>query len=152
MTVENKTEDLEAILPVTGKLEVEGIPCKIRRLKSREFLQLVRVLTTGLGSSMQDFDLTGDESEVQGKMLALMLMAIPEAHEEFGDFVFSVVDPENKSDSAELRKALDNPEIEVLVDVLTIVAAQEAPDFRSLVGKLKAALKIVQTAYRPTGK
>lgn len=152
MTASTKPEDLEAILPNHGKLQIEGISCSVRRLKSREFLQLVRVLTTGLGAGMQDIDLSGSEADMQGKMIAMFVMAIPEAHEEFGDFVFSVVDADDKTKNNDLRKALENPEIEVLLDVITIVAAQEAGDFRSLVGKMKAALKIVQTAYRPTGK
>lgn len=148
-----KPVDIEAILPNGGKVDVEGIPCTVRRLKSREFLQLVRVLTAGLGPAVTQFDLSGDEGELQGKMLAMILMAIPEAADEFGDFVFSIVDPVDKADKNDLREKLKNPEIDVLLDVLTLVTIQEAADFKGLVGKVKAAMKLVQTAYRrPTGK
>ena len=85
--VEEKSVDVDAIIPANGKVSVEGIPCTVRRLKSREFLQLVRVLTTGLGPSVAQFDLNGSEEDLQGKMLGMILMAIPEAADEFGDFV-----------------------------------------------------------------
>lgn len=147
------TADLDGILPEEGGLVVEGIPATVKRLKSREFLQLIRVLTRGLGENAGMLDLNGDESEVQGKLIAMFVMAIPEAHEEFQQFVFGVVEPVSSAQKDELRKALDNPELEVLIDVLTLIAVQEAPDFRSLVGKLKAALVLVQkAAFRPTGK
>lgn len=149
----NETVDLEAILPNEGKLDVEGIDCIVRRLKSREFLQLVRVLTTGLGPSISQINLAGDQEELQGQLIGMILMAIPEAADEFGDFVFSIVEPVNRADKNELREKLQNPELDVLIDVLTIVVVQEAPDFQSLVGKVKAALKLVQGTYRrPTGK
>lgn len=152
MTASTETQDLNAILPTEGKIVVEGIPATVKRLKSREFMKLVRILTNGMGAGIGDIDLSGDEETLQGKFIALAVMAIPNAEDEFHDFIANVVVPDSKSQTDELRKALLEPELDTTIDVLTIVAAQEAADFRSLVGKLKAALKIVQTAYRPTAK
>jgi hypothetical protein len=82
----------------------------------------------------------------------MFIMAIPEAIDEFGDFLFKIVEPVDKSEAGQLTKAMQNPDVDVLLDVLTLVATQEVNDFRSLVGKGKAALTKIQSVYRPTGK
>lgn len=150
MTVKENT-DLEAILPDEGKLVVEGIPAVVKRLKAKEFLQLVRVLTIGLGSGVQNIDLTGGtEDEMQSRLMGLFIVAIPEAIEEFGQFLFSIVDAQDPKQRNELRKAMEEPEIDTMLDVLTLVAIQERDDLRSLAGKAKAALTRIQSVYRPT--
>jgi len=149
MTVKQQTEDLESIVPAPGTIDVDGIPARVRRLKSREFLSLIRVLTLGLGPNIGEFKLDGDEDEVKGQVIAMFLMAIPEAIDEFGQFMFSIVDPVDPKDGKELAKRMKNPEVEVLIDLITIVAEQEVNDFQSLVGKAKAALTRIQSVYRP---
>jgi hypothetical protein len=151
MTAE-KLEDLTAILPENeGIVVVDGIRARVKRLKSREFLSLIRVLTIGLGPNVGQFKFEGDEDEVKGQVLAMFLMAIPEAIDEFGEFLFKIVEPVDKSEAGQLSKAMQNPDVDVLLDVLTLVATQEVNDFRSLVGKGKAALMKIQSVYRPTG-
>jgi hypothetical protein len=156
MTVSKEVPDLDVIVPEHGELLVEGIPAVVKRLKSKEFLSLIRVLTVGLGAGIGDIDLSGNEEEVKNKMTGLFILAIPEAVEEFGAFLFSVVDAKNPHERNDLRKAMDNPEIEVMLDVLTLVILQEKDDFASLVGKAKASLSKIQSLYqplaRPTGK
>jgi hypothetical protein len=82
----------------------------------------------------------------------MFMMAIPEAVEEFGQFMFKIVEPVDPKQAVQLARAMDNPEIDTLLDLITTVAEQEAPDFASLVGKAKAALTRIQSVYRPTGK
>lgn len=151
VTEETKTPDVEAILPVEEKLEIEGIPAVVKRLKAKEFLQLVRVLTAGLGAGVGSVDLSsGTDEEIQTRVMGLFLAAIPEAIPEFGEFLFSIVDAEKPSDRAALKKAMENPEIDVMLDVLALVAIQEKDDIRSLAGKAKAALTRIQSVYRPS--
>lgn len=155
MTVSNeeKTPDLEAILPEEAPFEVEGIPAVVKRLKAKEFLQLVRVLTVGLGNGVRDVDLSsGTEEEIQTRVVGMFLAAIPEAVPEFGEFLLTIVEAKEPRQKNDLRKAMENPEIDVMLDVLTIVAIQEKDDIRSLVGKAKGALTRIQSVYRPTQK
>jgi hypothetical protein len=149
----SKIEDLDTITPApAGEILVDGIRARVKRLKSREFLGLVRVLTLGLGPNIGSFKLDGDEDEVKGQVVAMFIMAIPEAIDEFGQFLFTVVEPVDKTDGNALQKSMQNPEIDVLLDIITVIAEQEVDDFRSLVGKAKAALMRIQSVYRPTGK
>jgi hypothetical protein len=153
MTVSTKAVDLEAIVPENGELVVEGIPAVVKRLKAKEFLQLVRVLTIGLGPAVQHVDLSGGtEDEMQSRIVGLFIAAIPEAIDEFGEFLFNVVDAKDPKERAALRKAMEEPEIETMLDVITLIAIQEKDDIRSLAGKAKAALSRIQSVYRPTGK
>lgn len=146
-----KTPDLEAILPDPTAYEVEGIPANVKRLKSREFLALLRVITNGAGAHMGSFDFSGDSDEVSGKLVGLAIVAIPNAAEEFTDLLQLVVEPKNRSDANALSKALQNPDIDVLLDVITIIAEQEKDDLTELVGKARAALTKIQSLYQRRG-
>jgi len=144
--------DIDVILPVEGIVEVEGIKARVRRLKTREFLTLLRVITTGMGPAISQVKFTPDDPEaLQGELLGLFLVAAPNAIDEFGEFLFSIVEPVSKKDQVALSKALVNPEAGVLIDVLTVVAEQEKDDLSVLVGKGRAAIAKIQMAYRPNG-
>jgi hypothetical protein len=152
-TVNDKTIDLEAIMPVSTELLVEGIPCTVRRLKAKEFFALLRVLTNGMGSGIERVNFGAGEDEMRGQFLGLFLAAVPNASEEFVDFLKLVVEPKDSKRQGDLNKAMANPELETVMDVLTVVAEQEAPDLQALLGKAQAALKKIQSVYqKQTGK
>lgn len=146
-------DDLDLILPDPTEFEVEGIPAVVRRLKSREFLHLMRVLTTGLGSGIRDIDLhLDDEDELKADIVALFMLAVPNAIDDFGLLMLSIVDAKDKKQQGDLQKVMQNPEVEVLLDVLTIVAEQEKDDLAHLLGKARAALAKIQSLYKPQPK
>lgn len=150
-------DDLDTILPVGGTFEVDGIPAVVNRLKAREFLSLMRVLTQGLGAGAQEiigsmkFD-SDDKDQMAGQIIGLFVLAIPNAIEQFGDFLLSVVTPKDPADRGKLMVAMQNPEIEVLLDVFTLIAEQEKDDLASLVGKAKAAVARISSVYQTTGR
>lgn len=144
--------DIDVILlPTPETLEIDGIPAKVNRLKSREFLTLIRVMTKGLGPGIRDVRFTGSEEEMGVQMTALLILAIPSAIDEFGQFLLSVVDAKDPSDRGRLHDAMVNPDIEVLLNVITILVEQEKDDFASLVGKARAALAKIQGLYSKSG-
>lgn len=144
--------DLDVILPVGGVVVVDGIDARVRRLKTREFLSLIRVLTTGMGPAIGKISLTPDDPEkLQGELVGLFLVAVPNAIDEFAEFLLSIVEAVNPSDQPKLLKAMVNPEAEVLLDVLTVLAEQEKDDLSVLAGKGRAAIARIQTVYRSDG-
>ena len=147
VTEETPVKDIEAILPDAQDYEIDGIPARVKRLKSREFLALLRVLTNGAGAHFGSMDLSGDAEEVGAKIAGLAIMAIPNAAEEFTDLLTLVVEAKDRARSGDLAKALQNPDIDVLIDVITIIAEQEKDDIASLVGKARAALTKIQSLY-----
>lgn len=148
---EVETTDFDAILPEPERVEVEGIPVTVRRLKAKEFFALLRVITSGLGSNIGQLSLDGDEEEMKGQIVGLLIAAVPNAAEEFVDFLHLVIDPIDSKQTGALNRAMDNPELETVIDVLTAVAEQEAGDIAALVGKAGAALKKIQSVYqKPT--
>lgn len=151
--VEETKPDIEVILATPGNLVIEGIPAQVKRLKSREFFGLLRVLTNGLGTNIHLFKLdTSNPEALQGEIVAMAVMAIPNAFDDFASFVQIIVEPKDRKQAQELRDVLDNPDPEVLIDVLTILAEQEKDDIIGLGGKAKAALTKIQSVYAPIGR
>lgn len=145
----SETEDIETIFPFPKRLEINGVDCAVRRLKTREFLSLVNVMTTGLSGSLSEItiDLTDPEA-VATDISALMMLAIPRAVDEFSVFLRQIVDPIDPAKAAVVGAYLmDNPDVDVMLDVFEIVATQEQDDLVTLVGKAQAMWSRVAPLY-----
>lgn len=153
--IEEAKPDTEVILPppFTGRIMVtlgtgEIVECGVKRLRAREFLALLRVFTTGFGDGIAKITLAGEDAdEMQGQILGMMLVAIPEAIEEFLDFMVQVVEPV-EGDPKRLRKALVDPDVNMLLDVAEAIAIQEKDDLWALLGKARAALARIKSVYQ----
>lgn len=147
-------DDLATIAPTEGPVTIAGVPCMVRRVRTRELMLLVRVLTAGFGPGLSAIDFKGSESDWGPQLAGLMVMAIPEAHDEFLDLLRALVEPENTLDD-EARTAFDaeirNPDIDTSMDVIATIAAQERDTFPALLGKAKLLVGQVTALYR-TGK
>lgn len=153
---EEPKPDIEVILPESGTVTIHGaegqeIPAGVRRLKSREFLLLMRVITQGLGQGLTTvrLDLT-DPDEAQGQMLGILMLAVPEALEEFGDFLHAIVEPKAQKDAASLAHVARNLDPGDLLDVLGVMVEQEKDDFMALMGKAQAWLARLQKTMSQT--
>lgn len=154
MSDTDRQEDVDVIVPMlTERFVIEGIDVRVGRLRTREMLSLLGILTKGLGDHIGqlDFD-SDDENEFGAKMIGLMLVAIPEAQDEFIDFVQRIVVPVDKSDQTKLYKLLDNPELETLMDVAERVVAQEKGELSQLVGKARAMWTRMENLFVPKGR
>jgi hypothetical protein len=121
--------DLDVILPEGGRVTIGGIECQIARIKFREFMLLMRVITNGLGQSIKQFRLDpSNPDELQENLVAMVVLAVPNALEEFSYFLLSIVRPVADSDRAALGLALENPEADEMLDVLGILVEQEKDD------------------------
>jgi hypothetical protein len=144
--------DLDVIDPIGTPIEIVGVQCVVNRLKAREFLALVRVMTIGLGDGLRavSTSLSMDDEEALGQeLLALLLLAIPEAGEEFLAFVRLIVEPKDPKQKATVLSALENPDLDVLIDVAEMVVLQEAEDLHGLAGKARAAWTRIASLYQP---
>ncbi|AMM44295.1 tail assembly chaperone [Arthrobacter phage Kitkat] len=140
MTAETvKPVDLEAILPTLAEYEIDGIPVEIQRLKLRGFLALMNIITTGVGRELGNVDFSADQEELQGNMIALLIMAVPNATDETIRFVRTVVSPKDQKHQKQLNAALEDPELDDFMDILSLVIEQEAPEFSALLGKRQTA-------------
>lgn len=143
--------DLELILPDPGEMKVSGIDVLIRRLRTREFLALIKILTHGLAGGLADIKIdTKDPEQMQANLVGMFAMALPEAVDEFVQFVFTITDPKVETDRARLAIELQNPDPGEVLDLLGIVAIQEKDDLAALAGKVQAWIAKIQKAYRPT--
>lgn len=146
---ESDVEDLEPILPTPFFTEVAGCKCTVRRLKTREFLMLMQVLTSGLGPALGEVKLDfTDEDTIARDLSALMLLAVPNAVDEFMQFLRSVVEPVRDEDRGTVATYLaDNPDLDVMVEIFEGIATQEKDDLAILAGKAQAMWSRVASLY-----
>jgi hypothetical protein len=138
-----------------------GLAVNVERLKTRQLMRLMKILTRGPGPALADLDFSnlGNNEEFAGQLLATVVFSIPEAEEETVDFVRSMVtparlieDPKTKAEFGSNEEAferlfreMDNPEIDDLVSVLEIVIRTEAPHLVALGKRLALLIKTQQS-------
>lgn len=144
-------DDLDLILPEGGIVEIDGIKARVKRLKTYEFLGLMRVITNGLGPSLgqHEWD-TSDEEQLKADLVAMVITAMPNAAEEFIVFLRSVLEPVDPDQAAALALAMRNPDPIDSIDVIGVLVDQEAPDLSVLAGKARAWISKIQKTMRRT--
>lgn len=144
-------DDLEAIHPDVVRVTIDGQVCKIHRLKTREFLELMRILTNGLGPNIGNVRLSFDDPDAIGsEMMALMFMAIPNASQEFAVFLADIVEPVDGEQKGKVAAYLhDNPELDEMLEIFEAVARQEKDDLSALLGKARAMWSRLSDLYTP---
>jgi hypothetical protein len=134
--------DMGVINPEVRALDIAGVPCRVRRVRTRELLLFIRVVTAGGSYSMAKVDFK-DRTQIA----ALLLMAVPEAHAEFLELLRVLVEPVEHLEPTDERylaftEQMENPEVEVTMDVIEAVVAQEQGTFEALWGKAQTLLKM----------
>ncbi len=145
--------DLDTILADPSHFTVpdetgQPIPVVLRRLKSREFFALLRVFTGQFGGFLQRQQWAGTPEEVGAQVVGMLIAMLPEVDGEFLAFIRLVLDPADQADATRLTAALDNPEVEVLIDLAEHLAVAEKDDVVSLTGKATAAFRRMQSLYQ----
>lgn len=144
--------------PAVVKLST-GYEVGLQRLKTRQFFRLLKVLTRGVGPGIvqSGLDFGQGQEEFGRNLLAMTLMAIPEAEQQFIEFLQSMCIPlglheahggarlskqqleDNQAAITELVEELNNPELDDLLDLAEAIVKQEAPEIQAL-GKRVAGL------------
>ncbi len=136
-----------------------GLKVDVNRLKTRETMKLLKIITRGAGYALSSLDLSGDNSEFAEALIVSVVLAIPEAENETIEFIQAMVrptelvaNPKSKPEKEvnaqiedQLVEALQNPELEDLVSIITRVVHVEAPHIQALGKNLALLLKV----YRP---
>jgi hypothetical protein len=159
--------ELDALAPVaeTTKLST-GTAVVYEPLKTRQFFGLLRIVTRGAGAALGDptlFSLNSDTTaqEWGQKLLALILVAVPNAENETVAFIQSMVKPDGlvdkparsltKADTAHnaalwatLSEELFNPELEDTLTILEDVVKRESSDLVALGKRLATMMKVAQ--------
>lgn len=139
----------------------------VERLKTRQLMRLMKILTRGAGAALGDLRVsdTDTTADFVGQLVATILFAIPDAEDETVDFVRGMVTPVgliqiqpgghalskaeveiNQNLLVELDEEFSNPELEDLVSVLEAVATVEAPHLVALGNRLAVLLKVQQSS------
>lgn len=156
----SEVDALESDNTPSGEVELtNGLKVQVNRLKTRETMKLLKILTRGASYALSTLDLKSDPAEFAESLVVSVVFAIPEAEEETIDFIRAMVSPveliDNPKSKAEkevnqgildqLEEALSNPELEDLVNIVTAIVQVEAPHIQALGKTLGLLLK----TYRP---
>lgn len=155
--------ELDALDPVPEQLKLStGTIVEIEDLKTRQFFKLLRIVTHGALPLMSDLSLfkldpDSDLGEFTGRLLAVLVMSIPDAVDETIDFVRVMVKPSgviegrklNKADSerndylwAQVDNDLENPELEDLISIVEAIVKREAADIQALGKRLASMMNL----------
>lgn len=149
--------------PVLVEL-VSGSRVEIQRLKLRQLFRLLRIITRGGASYIpmlrEAMTLSNEEERAEAfgtQLIAVALLALPEAEDEAVEFIMSVVEPEgitpgndkrqrelNESLRRSLSEELFNPEPEDAISILEAVVNREKTDLVALGKRLSAAFSMAQ--------
>jgi hypothetical protein len=154
VSTENPETDSQIILSDDIPLELaSGFPIKVERLKTRATLALLRIMLRGAGDVLFSGQLDPNDEGFQQQLVFAVLFSIPEAPDETLDFLRVMVKPGQlreagritKGDEAWneeqwdlLRKELEDPELEDLIDIVVQIVKNEGPHIQALGKKLTA--------------
>ena len=162
MTTGNTDIDTLASEPTPLTLE-SGFEIKIERLKMRQLMALLKILTRGAAEVLSELSFSAETSQEDftGSLMAATILAIPEAEDETVEFIQRMVVPAGivsggrltKADiqrnvelEAQLKAELDNPELTDLVTIVSEIITAEAPHIRALGNQLGVLLKAFRTS------
>lgn len=132
-----------------------GLEVDINRLKTRETMKLLRILTRGAGYALSTFNLTDGEQEFAEQLMVAVVFAIPEAENETIEFIQAMASPSklimgakskaekeiNEELVTKYDEALTNPELEDLIVILEKVVQNEAPHIEALGKRIGLLMK-----------
>lgn len=181
MTAKQESE-LDRLAPEPLELTLQsGSVVLVDRLKTRQMFALLRILTHGGASMISMLDFSDiDADEFAGRIIGVLLFAVPDAPEETIQFVRSMVHPKDEDSiiirpsqykldgkgeptkevlyDADRRLTLElaNPELDDTVSVIEAVIQREAPDIKALGRRLQQTwnlmVKTGQTGTKPTSR
>ena len=145
------SDEAAIILPESdGSVELlDGFRVTVNRLKLREFLALMKVVTRGASPLMASIQLdsAADTTEFAKNFLGLLLFAIPEAEDEIIDFIRLIVVPQagnNPDTLLAIDVAMANPDLEDVVIILEKLVEQEATSVQSLGKRLVSLFSLAR--------
>jgi len=158
---ETTNPDIDTLASESSVITLEsGFEVTVQRLKTRQTMRLLKILTRGASDALMTIKFGEDTSteDFTGSLLAAVVLSIPEAEDETIDFIKGMVLPVGYIESkrlsipeqeinAELDARLDvemeDPELGDLISIAERVVTIEAPHIQAL-GKRLALLFQVQ--------
>lgn len=146
---QKSTDDLNVIVPEKGGVVlVDGAEYRVKRIRLIELASFMRVISTGAGPVlMQAGALFDNEEDMTGQITGLVIVALPNAVEEFIDFLNTVLEPVGEVEDGKIV----NPDPTAVLDVVALMVEQEKDDWQALMGKARQMWEITVKPLLPTG-
>ena len=148
-----------------------GFELEILRLRTRQLFRLLRIFTHGAGPAVMQagLDFSAPNEDFVQKLLALVIMSIPDAEQETVGFIQSMCQPsgitdkpdsrltkQEKEDNAALwekfNKEMFNPLPDDTFDIIEAIVRREAPEMQALGKRLGGLLEMAQKTGQTGGQ
>lgn len=143
--------ELDGFVSVPGQVKLtSGEVIEIKRLKARQFFKLLRIITRGASHLLGNLKMANPEDFI-AQLMAITIMAIPEAEEETVDFIWTMTDASDLDTKDPRRTYVWNQicgpeaEIEDWIMIIETIFSQEKDD---LIGLGKRLSRLFQTAEK----
>lgn len=160
--------ELDALDPVPGIITLStGTEVKLLDLKARQFFKLLRIISHGPAMAALTNSsnlLQGEPEAVVMRLVGFLLVSIPDAYDETLAFLQDMVQPVNLKEApksadkavalktaehnnaqwAELAEAMENPEIEDVIDLVDAIIKRESADLAALGKKVASLFKVAE--------
>lgn len=113
--------------PIDTPIVIDGIDCRVKRLRTRGFLALMRVLLRGVGGGVSAI-WTGPPGQVADRFVGTLGVAIPQAEEHWIAFCRRMVEAVDPKQQERVNDALDDPSLDETYAIITRLAEQEGPE------------------------
>lgn len=153
--------DIDTLASEPGPVTLaDGTNVNIERIRTRQLMRLLKILTRGAGGALSGLSFSADTSadEFTTQLIGAVIFSIPEAEEETIGFIQSMVSPADLIQGNRLSKAemelneahydnlnalLVNPDLDDLVTIIERIVVVEGPHVLAL-GKRLAVLFTAQ--------
>jgi len=152
------SNDVETLAPTPDTITlVSGFVVKVEPLRTRGMFKLLKIVTRGAGPIIMQMPMDFDNpEEFAQQMLAVVVMAVPEAEDAALEFIQAMVVPAefieapktkaqenaNRALFEELVKQLDDPDMMDTISIIENIILREAGDLRALGKRLGSVMKV----------
>lgn len=143
--------DMDVIIGEGTRVTVNKIECTVKPVRTKAAKALINVYYAGIGPAMGQLriDPAGGWAEIGPHLVALLMLAAPNAIDEVAAFLTIVLDAGDEDAQQQLdRYLLDDPDPVELIDAAEAVAVQEAAHLVEILGKAQAAWARVAPLYQ----
>jgi len=151
--------EIIAPLPTSYTLS-NGLEVDVQPLKTRQFFRLLKIITRGAAPILGEMTgglLSGNDEDVAGSLIGLIVFAIPEAENEAIEFLNSMILPSDLESSRDkgaqarnndrydkLAEAMLNPELDDTIGLIELIIRREASDLTALGKRLVSMLALAE--------
>ena len=141
-TAEKEKDDIDEIVAEERFIDVEGVRCRVSRLKTKQVIALIRLIKKMSSNELgKDEDITAIMTDTS-RLLNVLLLSLDTAEDELHKFLLSFLKiPNEKHEELTAQIMEEGIDPIVMVDIFEIFVEQEGGSFKDLLKKVRGLVE-----------